>query len=151
AFFMYGMNMVSDQLQKLSANRSQQLFRKISGKNYLAIIVGIILTVFVQSSGAVTSMLVGLGSAEVVTLRQVMGLIVGTAVGSTLTVQVMSFNIAQYGLPIFITGYLFYFFSKKRIPKSLAGVIVGFGMLFMGLDMMGAGTDVIKKYDFMME
>src|SRR5690606_32244763 len=92
AFFMYGMNMVSDQLQKLSANRSQQLFRKISGKNYLAIIVGIILTVFVQSSGAVTSMLVGLGSAEVVTLRQVMGLIVGTAVGSTLTVQIMSFN-----------------------------------------------------------
>ncbi len=151
AFFMYGMNMVSDQLQKLSANRSQELFRKISGKNYLAILVGIILTVFVQSSGAVTSMLVGLGSAEVVTLRQVMGLIVGTAVGSTLTVQIMSFNIAQYGLPLFIAGYLFYFFSKKRIPKSLAGVIVGFGLLFIGLDMMGQGTTIIKKYDFMME
>lgn len=151
AFFMYGLSLVSEQLQKLAANRIQDLFKKISGKKYLAIFVGVALTIFLQSSGAVTSMLVGLGSAEVVTLRQVMGLIVGTAVGTTFTVQIMSFHIAQYGLPIFIIGFLFYFASKKRIPKSLAGVVVGFGLLFIGLDMMGQGTEVIKKYDFMME
>jgi phosphate:Na+ symporter len=151
AFFMYGMSLVSEHLQKLAANRIQDLFRKISGKKYLAIFVGIALTVFLQSSGAVTSMLVGLGSADVVTLRQVMGLIVGTAVGTTFTVQIMSFHISQYGLPIFIVGFLFYFASKKRIPKSLAGVIVGFGLLFLGLDMMGQGTDIIRKYDFMMD
>lgn len=151
AFFMYGMSLVSEHLQKLAANRIQDLFRKISGKKYLAIFVGIALTVFLQSSGAVTSMLVGLGSAEVVTLRQVMGLIVGTAVGTTFTVQIMSFHISQYGLPLFIVGFLFYFASKKRIPKSLAGVTVGFGLLFLGLEMMGQGTDVIRKYDFMMD
>lgn len=151
AFFLYGLGMVSEQLQKLAANRIQDLFKKISGKTYLAILVGIALTVFIQSSGAVTSMLVGLGSAEVVTLRQVMGLIVGTAVGSTLTVQIMSFHISQYGLPIFIVGFAFYFVAKKRTLKSLSGVLVGFGLLFIGLDMMGQGTEVIKKYDFMVE
>jgi phosphate:Na+ symporter len=150
AFFMYGMSLVSEHLQKLAANRIQDLFKKISGKKYLAIFVGIALTVFLQSSGAVTSMLVGLGSAGVVTLTQVMGLIVGTAIGTTFTVQIMSFHISQYGLPIFVIGFFFYFASKKRIPKSLAGVIVGFGLLFLGLDMMGQGTDIIRKYDFMM-
>jgi phosphate:Na+ symporter len=150
AFFMYGMSLVSEHLQKLAANRIQDLFKKISGKKYLAILVGLALTVFLQSSGAVTSMLVGLGSAGVVTLRQVMGLIVGTAIGTTFTVQIMSFNITQYGLPIFIIGFLLYFASRKRISKSLAGVIVGFGLLFLGLDMMGQGTDIIRKYDFMM-
>lgn len=148
---MYGMNIMSDHLQKLAANRIQDLFKIISGKKYLAIFVGIALTVFLQSSGAVTSMLVSLGSAEVVTLRQVMGLIVGTAVGTTFTVQIMSFHVSQYGLPMFIFGFLFYFMSKKRGPKNIAGVVMGFGLLFLGLDMMGKGTDIIRNYDFMME
>lgn len=148
---MYGLGLVSDHLQKIAANRIQDLFKKISGKNYLAILVGVALTVFLQSSGAVTSMLVGLGSAQVVTLRQVMGLIVGTAIGTTLTVQIMSFHISEYGLPIFIFGFLFFFASKKRIPKSLSGVVMGFGLLFLGLDMMGQGTEIIKKYNFIMD
>lgn len=151
AFFMYGMKLMSDHLQRLAANRIQDLFKIISGKKYLAIFVGVALTVFLQSSGAVTSMLVNLGSAEVVTLRQVMGLIVGTAVGTTFTVQIMSFNVSQYGLPIFIFGFLFYFASKKRGFKNISGVVMGFGLLFLGLDMMGKGTDVIRNYSFMME
>ncbi len=151
SFFMYGMHLASDQLQRLSRNKIEKLFRLISGKNYIAIVVGIVVTVLMQSSGAVTSMLVGLGSAEVITLRSVMGLIVGTAIGTTFIVQIMSFDIAQYGLPLFIISYVFYFASKKRIYKNIAGVFVGFGLLFFGLHMMGQGADVVKQYNFLKE
>lgn len=151
AFFMYGMSLVSDHLQKIAANKIRELFRHISGKKYLAIVVGIFLTIFLQSSGAVTSMLVGLGSARVVTLQQVMAIIVGTAIGSTFTVQVISFKVVDYGMLMFILGFFSYFVAQRTLSKNLSGVVMGFGMLFIGLQMMGMGTDILKKYDFIQE
>lgn len=150
-FFMFGMSFASDCLQRLGANRIRKLFNRIGGRQYLAILIGIGMTVFLQSSGVVTSMLVGLGSAEVCTLQQVMGIIVGTAVGSTLTVQIISFNFAEYGLPIFAISYIFYFGAKKRTIKDLLGICVGFGMLFCGIEMMSDGTAALKNYKIVTE
>ncbi len=151
AFFMFGVSFASDCLQRIGANKIRQLFNRIGGRQIVAISVGIGMTIFLQSSGAVTSMLVGLGSAEVCTLQQVMGIIVGTAVGSTFTVQLISFNILQYGLPIFAIAYIFYFLTKKRVIKDVLGIFVGFGMLFCGLEMMGAGTVVLKNFKIVTE
>jgi phosphate:Na+ symporter len=144
ALFMYGMTLASDYLQRLAANKVRKLFTSLSDKNWLAIFVGVFLTVLMQSSGAVTSMLVGLGSAEVIALRQVMGVIVGTAIGSTITVQIISFNITQYGLPIFVLAFVFFFGSKKTVTKNLSGVLMGFGLIFWGLEMMSFGAQVVK-------
>src|SRR5690606_7785145 len=101
AFFMFGMSFLSDNLQKLSANRIRDIIAKLANRPILGFGAGILVTILIQSSGAVTSMLVGLGTAGVINLQQVMALILGTGIGTTVTVQILSFNIAQLGLPIF--------------------------------------------------
>jgi phosphate:Na+ symporter len=151
AFFMYGMTLASDYLQRLMANRVRQLMGRLADRPFVAIMVGILLTVLLQSSGAVTSMLVGLGSAGVVTLTQVMGVIIGTAVGTTLTVQIISFNIAQWGLGTFIGAFVIFFVSQRRLVKNISGVIMGFGLIFFGLELMGLATQYFKSVPMIMD
>ncbi len=145
AFFIFGMDLASKNLQVLAANRIKGLISKLSDKPYLGVVVGILMTVIIQSSGAVTSMLVGLGSAGVVALPQVMSVILGSAIGSTLTVQLLSLNVAQFGLPLFTFSFLIYFLSKKRVVKSVASVIMGFGLIFWGLEVITYGTSALRE------
>jgi phosphate:Na+ symporter len=151
ALFMYGLTLASDYLQRLAANRVRALLAKLNDRHWLAILVGVALTVLLQSSGAVTSMLVGLGSAEVINLRQVMGVIIGTAIGSTLTVQLISFNLMQWGLPIFTIGFTCFFLGSNRNFKNFSGVVLGFGLLFIGLEMMSNGTSAVKSSELMLD
>ncbi len=148
---MYGMTLASDHLQRLAANKIRTLLSKLSEQKILAILVGVGLTALLQSSGAVTSMLVGLGTARVISLTQVMGVIIGTAIGSTLTVQLISFNLAQYGLAIFFISFMIYFLQQKRIVKHLAAVTMGFGLIFFGLELMSFGTAVFKTNPLLIE
>lgn len=140
SLFLLGMTMASQSLEKLMARKISQILNKLSQSPLIAIFVGILLTTLLQSSGAVTSMLVGLGSARVITLQQVMGVIIGTAIGSTLTVQLISFNLNQYGLPVFTIAFLVYFLTKKNGVKSTAQVFMGFGLIFFGLTMMSGAA-----------
>ncbi|OQW46888.1 MAG: Na/Pi-cotransporter family protein [Proteobacteria bacterium SG_bin7] len=143
--------MVSDYLQKIVGNRVRELMGKISQNNFLSILVGIALTVCLQSSGAVTMLLIGLGSANVITLNQVMGVIIGSSIGTTVTVQLISYNVAQYGLPIFTLGFLGYFTAKKLIVKNWMGIVMGFGLIFFGLEYMGKGTEAINHISILKE
>lgn len=151
SIFLYGMTMASQALEKLMASRITSLLNKLSSSQFLAIVVGITLTTLLQSSGAVTSMLVGLGSAKVISLPQVMGVIIGTAIGSTITVQLISFNISQYALPVFIFFFAVYFFAKKPGIKHLAMVFMGFGFLFLGLNLITNAAKFYAELDWIKE
>jgi phosphate:Na+ symporter len=140
SLFLLGMTMDSQSLENLKYRKISQILNKLSQSPLVAIFVGILLTTLLQSSGAVTSMLVGLGSARVITLQQVMGVIIGTAIGSTLTVQLISFNLNQYGLPVFSIAFLIYFLTKRAGVKSVAQVFMGFGLIFFGLTMMSGAA-----------
>lgn len=147
ALFMLGMRMASENLQKLAANRIRDLIGSLAKKPYLGILLGIGLTIILQSSGAVTSMLVGLGSARVITLQQVMSVILGTAIGSTFTVQILSLDIAQYGLAFFAIGFFVQFLARKRQVKAASSVIMGFGLMFWGLELLQHGTEQLKHVE----
>lgn len=134
ALFLYGMNIASSSLEKLMAGKITNLLNRLSQSKFLAILTGVVLTTLMQSSGAVTSMLVGLGSAKVINLRQVMGVIIGTAIGTTLTVQLISLDLGSYALPVFAIAFAFYFKAKKTVFKNLSLVFMGFGLLFLGLN-----------------
>lgn len=140
AMFLYGMTLASQSLEKLLAARISLLLNKLSSSQFFAIVIGISLTTLLQSSGAVTSMLVGLGSAKVISLPQVMGVIIGTAIGSTLTVQLISFNLGQYALPLLILSFSVFFFSKKAGIKTFASVFMGFAFIFLGLDLISTSA-----------
>ncbi|MEK6628468.1 MAG: Na/Pi cotransporter family protein [Bdellovibrionota bacterium] len=152
SFFLYGSAMASASLEKLMAARITNLMNKVSSSQFLSIGVGVALTTILQSSGAVTSMLVGLGTARVIKLPQVMGIIIGTAIGSTLTVQLISFDLTAYALPIFVLGFTVYFLTKKQTIKNLATVLMGFALLFVGLKMISvsshhyASLEILKDF-----
>lgn len=145
AIFMFGINIASENLQKLAANRVRDLIAQLSDKPYWGVALGVLLTVLIQSSGAVTSMLVGLGSAGVITLKQVMSVILGTTIGTTITVQLLSLNVGQYGLPLFTFAFLVQFLTTKRVLKLTMSVVMGFGLIFWGLELIGYGTQVLKE------
>lgn len=140
AFFLYGMSLSNSSLEKIMSGRITGLLNKLAQSNFLAIGVGVILTTLMQSSGAVTSMLVGLGSARVISLPQVMGVIIGTAIGTTLTVQLISFDLGVYALPIFVIAFAFFLKAKKTLFKNIAQVFMGFGLLFLGLKMISLAS-----------
>lgn len=141
ALFLYGMNLANSSLEKIMSGKITGLLNKLSHSKVLAITVGIALTTLMQSSGAVTSMLVGLGSARVISLQQVMGVIIGTAIGTTLTVQLISFDLAQYALPVFAIAFAVNFKAKKPIFKNISNVFMGFALLFIGLKMVSTASN----------
>lgn len=149
--FMYGMTLASKNLQRLSANRIREALSAVSDKPFVGILVGIFLTLMIQSSGAVTAMLVGLGTAGVVTLRQVMSVLLGTTIGTTLTVQLLSFNVAQFGLPIFSISFFVYFLTSNKKVKQFMSVWMGFGMIFWGLEFVSVGTQALKSSPLFLE
>lgn len=152
SFFLYGSQMASSSLEKLMASRITQLMNRLSKSQFLSIAVGIGLTTILQSSGTVTSMLVGLGTARVIALPQVMGVIIGTAIGSTLTVQIISFDLSGIALPLFIIGFTLFFIAQKQGVKNLATVLMGFALLFLGLKMIStsahyfAGLEILSDF-----
>lgn len=143
--------MASTSLEKLMATKITSLMNKVSSSQFLSIGVGVGLTTILQSSGAVTSMLVGLGTAKVIKLPQVMGIIIGTAIGSTLTVQLISFDLSRFALPVFTLGFSIYFLTKKQTIKNLATVLMGFALLFVGLKMISDSAFYFSKLDFLAE
>lgn len=145
--FIFGMSIASENLQKLAANRIRDLIAVLSKTPFYGVILGISLTLMVQSSGAVTSMLVGLGSAGVITLQQVMSVILGTTIGTTFTVQLLSFNVAKYGMTIFAIVFPVYFLTKRRVLRTAMAVVMGFGLIFWGLDMISQGTEALKHVE----
>lgn len=151
SFFLYGSTMASYSLEKLMATRITSLMNKVSSSHFLSITVGITLTTILQSSGAVTSMLVGLGTARVIKLPQVMGIIIGTAIGSTITVQLISFNLAPYALPVFTLGFTVYFLTKKQAIKNIATVLMGFSLIFVGLAMISTSSNYFAKIEILQE
>lgn len=147
ALFLLGMRMASENLQKLAANRIRDIIGSLAKKPHLGVLLGIALTIVLQSSGAVTSMLVGLGSARVITLQQVMSVILGTAIGSTFTVQILSLNVSQYGLGLFAIGFFVQFLSRNRQVKAIMSVLMSFGLLFWGLELLQLGTEQLKHVE----
>lgn len=144
---MFGMALASDHLEKLAANRIKDIITTLAKRPIWGVFLGIILTIILQSSGAVTSMLVGLGSARVISLQQVMSVILGTAIGSTFTVQVISFNVSQYGLPLFAMSFMIYFLSRKRMLTNTMAVGMGFGLIFFGLELISVGTEELRHVE----
>lgn len=144
---MLGMNTASENLQKIAADRIRDIVTTLARRPVWGVFLGICLTMILQSSGATTTLLVGLGSARVITLPQVMSVILGTAIGSTFTVQILSFDIMQVGLPLFGVSFFIYFLSRRRVLKNIAAAAMGFGLLFFGLELIRLGTENLRNLE----
>jgi Na/Pi-cotransporter len=136
-FILYGMKMMSDGIQKSANKGVQKALNLMTGNRFLAVFTGIIVTGLVQSSGATTVMTVSFVNAGLLTLEQAIGLIFGANIGTTVTAWIVSivgkFSLSTFALPAFGVGYFLHFFKKLKC-ENFGEAIMGFALLFIGLD-----------------
>ncbi|NLG80218.1 MAG: Na/Pi cotransporter family protein [Firmicutes bacterium] len=139
--FIYGMLQMGDGLQKAAGDRMRKILEALTARTWLGVIVGTIVTAVIQSSSATTVMLVSFVNAGLMTLKQAVGVIMGANIGTTMTAQLIAFDLADLALPAVGLGFIITFFSRKKIHKYLGQVILGFGLLFLGMTVM---TDTMR-------
>lgn len=137
---LFGMNMLSNGIQKGAGSGLQKLLGKITGNRFYAVLTGIGVTAIIQSSGATTVMVVSFVNAEILTLEQAIGVIFGANIGTTVTAWIVSlfgfsFSISAMAIPLFGLGYILKYFKRFKI-HNFAECFMGFALLFMGLGLL---------------
>jgi phosphate:Na+ symporter len=135
--FLYGINLMGDSLKAIAGKRMKLIIEKSTNTPIKGILIGILITGLIQSSSGTTALTVGLVRAGLMSLNQAVGIILGANIGTTVTSFLIGLKIKEYALPIMAVGSFLIFFSHSKKQKQLGGVLLGFGMLFFGLDTMG--------------
>lgn len=138
ALFLFGMNSMSDALQKAAGERMKQILSFLTKNPIMGALAGALVTAVLQSSSATTVMVIGFVSAGLMTLPQGISVIFGANIGTTMTAQLMAFKISDYIYPIIFIGFLVYFIAKSEKAKNIGMVIFSFGLLFEGIEIMGS-------------
>lgn len=141
ALFIFGMDLMGEGLKKSAGERLRIILETITKNPITGIIVGALVTMIIQSSSATTVMVVGFVNARLMTLRQAIGVIMGAAIGTTITAQLIAFNLGEYAYLIAAIGFILFFFVKHKNWQYIGQVIFGLGILFIGLNTM---SDMLK-------
>ena len=146
ALFMYGMQLMGDGLQKAAGAKLQKILEAMTGVLAMGILLGAVVTAVLQASGATTVMTVGLVNAGLLTLKQGFGIIMGANVGTTMTAQLIAFKLSNYITVLIFIGFLMQLLAKRARGKYFGQVILGFGILMLGMDMMGRAVMPLRAY-----
>lgn len=140
--FLYGMILMSDSLKKVAGKKLKSILESMTKKPIIGCLVGAGITALIQSSSAATVMVVGFVNAGLLTLKQAISVIIGTNIGTTATAWLVSISgietlkITTYALPAIAIGLGLQIFGRTRTVKNVGGIILGFGILFIGIDFM---------------
>ena len=142
--FLFGMKMMGDELERAAGNSLRHLLEVLTRNRLLGLLVGMLFTMLVQSSSATTVMVVGFVNAGLMDLYQAAGVIFGANIGTTITAQLIAFKLSDVAPAILLVGVVMYSFSKKSLVRQIGGVIAGFGILFVGLDLMSDSMSKLR-------
>lgn len=145
SLLLYGMRTASDGLQHAAGTRLRSWLSRLTSRRWMAVIVGAIVTAFLQSSSATTVMLVGFVSAGFMSLEQTIGVILGADIGTTVTVQLLAFNITQYALLLVALGVPLILATRQKQYNYLGQVLLGFGFIFLAIKLIGDTTAPLKQ------
>ena len=138
AIFLYGMNKMSDALQKAAGDKMKRILGFLTKNPVMGVLAGALVTAVLQSSSATTVMIIGFVSAGLISMPQAISVIFGANIGTTMTAQLLAFKLSDYIYPIIFIGFIMYFISKKDKIKQIGMVIFSFGLLFEGIEIMGS-------------
>ena len=146
ALFLYGIKLLSSALQSLAGNKLRHLLGTLTKTPLRGILVGIVVTVLIQSSAGTTVMTVSFVNTGLLSLKQALGLIMGANIGTTVTAQLIAFNIDALALPFLAVGvFMSMLFSKKQLGYLASGFI-GLGLVFMGMQTMKTASHIISQH-----
>jgi phosphate:Na+ symporter len=145
AIFLHGLSLTKEGLQIVAGDKLRSILFALSNNRVVGLFSGAVVTSILQSSTATTVMLVGFAASALMTLPQAMAVLLGADIGTTVTVQLISFRLSTYALGIVAGGTLIRLLSKKRRNRYIGQVLLGFGLLFFGMKLMGDGTLPLRE------
>ena len=131
--FLFGMSIMSTGLRNAAGDQMKVILEKATTNKFIAVLVGVAVTILIQSSSATDMMVIGFVNSGLMTLAQAIGVIMGANIGTTITAQITAFNLGAYAPIILFLGAVMYLFLKKNLIKHIGSIIMGFGMLFVGI------------------
>lgn len=138
AVFIYGMNMMSECLQKAAGEKMKSILALLTKNPIMGVLAGALTTAVLQSSSATTVMTIGFVSAGLMNLPQAISIILGANIGTTMTAQIIAFKLSDYIYLIIFVGFIISFLTKSAKAKNIGQTIFAFGLLFLGIETMGA-------------
>lgn len=143
--FLFGMRVMSDSIEKVAGAKLRRILEIFTTNRFTGMLVGIVFTGIIQSSSACTAMVVSFVNAGLMNLYQAAGVIFGANIGTTITSQLVSFNLSAYAPVILLAGVLLAMFVKKDKVNKFADIIIGFGVLFLGLSTMSGSMEKMRE------
>ena len=144
--FLYGMNLMGEGLQKSAGTKLKAIIKLLTSNIFMGVLVGTGVTAVIQSSSATTVMVVGFVNAGIMTLKQAIGVIMGANIGTTVTAQLVSFNLNGMAPVALGIGIVLYLFGKNPKIKHISEILIGFGMLFTGMEFMKDAVEPLRDY-----
>ena len=142
--FLYGIDKMSKGMESIAGERLKKTLSLLTTNRFISIFFGIFITALVQSSSATTVMAVGFVNASLLTIKQALGIILGARIGSTITGWIIALKIGKYGLPITGLAIMSKIIFTSEKAKKVATTVIGFGLLFFGLEIMSKGVAPLK-------
>jgi len=146
SLFLYGIFQMSSGLEKAAGSRLRSIFEKISASPWRGLLIGVVVTSIVQSSSAVTVLVVGFVNAGLLTLEGSLGIIFGANIGTTITAQLVAFKLTVIAPYFLLLGFLLVFAGKRKYIKYIGEAVFGFGMLFLGLNLMDSSLIALRNW-----
>ena len=143
-FFM-GMKVMSESVQKAAGDKLRKILKVLTSNRFVGAFVGFLITAIIQSSGATTVMTIGFVNAGLMTVQQTIGVGLGASIGTTVTGWIVTLNVALYSLPLIGIGVMLRLFSKNKSRQYIGELIYGFGILFLGMEVMKEGFAPLKE------
>lgn len=145
--FLLGIQLLGDGLQRAAGERMRRILEMFTSHPLKAVLTGTAVTALLQSSSTTTVMIVGFVNSGLMSLSQAVGTIMGANIGTTITAQIVSFNIYSLAYPLIAIGALLYYFSKKKLQRYAGMGILGFGLLLLGLSTMSTAVRPVRDYE----
>ncbi len=145
ALLLYGIRLAGDALQRAAGARFRALLTDLTRNRVLAVASGALVTAIIQSSSAMTVMLIGFVSAGLMTFPQTLGIILGADIGTTLTVQLIAFRVTDFAGLLIGIGFTITFLSRRHVVRDIGQATLGFGLIFLGLKLIVDGAAPLKE------
>lgn len=146
ALFLYGIELTGSALQKLTGPRLETILKILTRKKSTGIFLGILLTLSLQSSSAAGVVLINLVNTGLITLQNSISIILGAGLGTTIVVQIIAFKVTKFALLFVAGGFLLKSIARKTALKNTGKLIIGFGLIFYGMHLMGDGATPLRHY-----
>ncbi len=146
AVFLFGLDQLTTMLKAAAGTQLKEVLARATTNRFSAVLAGGFTTAVIQSSSVTTVLVVGFVSAGLMSLQQSIGIIMGAEIGTTITAQIIAFKVTKYALVAVIIGFSMQFFSSSRRVKRYGMIVLGLGLVFFGMNMMGDATRPLRSY-----